>query len=176
MHVKYDNMHRIKMFSALVFINNDVKISISCMLSKKCIELISLRTTPWATISPPPSLSLLGVHFGFLSFPSPMLSFYFFYFFNFSLALIHELPPLLREQFGLHHQPLSLSLPQLTLHVLMIFISLSSSKEGVGACTQHPISNFVTYDYPFPVFCVFALFVASMWTPQPHVEATQVPK
>ena len=42
------------------------------------------------------------------------------------------------------------------------------------ACTQHPISHFVSYDCLSPSFRAFALLVASESIPRSHVEAAQV--
>ena len=47
-------------------------------------------------------------------------------------------------------------------------------RKGTRACTQHPISHFVSYDRLSPSFCVFALLVASESIPRSHVEAAQV--
>ena len=47
-------------------------------------------------------------------------------------------------------------------------------RKGTRACTQHPISHFVSYDRLSPSFRAFALLVASESIPQSHVEATQV--
>ena len=42
MHSKYDTMHRNGIFYALIFINNHVITSISCMLSNKRGDLVDL--------------------------------------------------------------------------------------------------------------------------------------
>ena len=47
-------------------------------------------------------------------------------------------------------------------------------RKGTRACTQHPISHFVSYDRLSPSFRAFALLVASKLIPQSHVEAAQV--
>ena len=47
-------------------------------------------------------------------------------------------------------------------------------RKGTSACTQHPISHFVSYDRLSPSFCAFALLVASESIPRSHVEAAQV--
>ena len=47
-------------------------------------------------------------------------------------------------------------------------------RKGTRACTQHPISHFVSYDRLSPSFCAFALLVASESIPRSHVEAAHV--
>ena len=47
-------------------------------------------------------------------------------------------------------------------------------RKGTRACTQHPISHFVSYDRLSPSFRAFALLVASESIPRSHVEAAQV--
>ena len=46
--------------------------------------------------------------------------------------------------------------------------------KGTCACTQHPISHFVSYDRLSPSFRAFAFLVASELIPRSHVEAAQV--
>ena len=47
-------------------------------------------------------------------------------------------------------------------------------RKGTRACTQHPISHFVSYESLSPSFRAFALLVASESIPRTHVEAAQV--
>ena len=109
---------------------------------------------PCPSVPPPPL---------FLSSPSPPIS---------SVQPISSAPdtdPLSPNSTATSPSPVVV--PQAPPNDLHLPITL---RQGTRACTQHPISHFVSYDRLSPSFHAFALLVASESIRQSHVEAAQV--
>ena len=109
---------------------------------------------PYPSVSPPPLIQ---------SSPSPLVS---------SVQLVSSAPhtdPLSPTSTATSPSPVVIPLaPPNDLHLPITLC------KGTRACTQHPISHFVSYDRLSPSFRAFALLVVSESIPLSHVEAAQV--